>query len=267
MYKKILRKNSIAGGYIFQRISVMLAIVLWLFTAVRMLSVNIASEVSAGTKKDIVSIFCDNVYRDISSEITAYGVLTDSYLSDDARQMLLSDMAEDIGLNTYRIEKGRDDKSSIYSLVQNSVYGDVELKIIYSQEKYYLVIDIRLDKGIESTMQYRNIVEDICDRYGVKCSVNVCFSGAVDGDIGIESRKYISSRMLSQIAAKEVQSRKTMDMFTVYAYDKNEKSYIMLGKKKVNINITMEYDENRDETKVYLAIPVYMDKNVSDINI
>lgn len=262
MYKKTLCKNMMAGGYVFQRISIMLAIVLWLITAIRMISVNIASEVSAKADKDIVSVFCDNVYRDISSEITAYGVLTESYLSDDARQMMLSDMADYIGLNTYRIVYEETDKNYAYSLVQNSVYGDVEFKIIYNQEKYYLIVDIKLDKGLESTMQYRKLVEDICDRYGIKCSVNVCLSGVVDGNISIENRKDISNRLLNQIGAKEVQSRKTMDMFTVYAYDKNEKSYIMLGNKKVNINISMEYDENKDETQVYLAIPICMDENV-----
>ncbi len=263
MYKKTLCKNMMAGGYIFQRISIMLAIVLWLLSAIKMISVNMAGEVSAKTGKDIVSVFCDNVYRNISSEITAYGVLTESYLSADARQMLLSDMADYIGLNTYRMAAEETDKNYAYSLVQNSVYGDVELKIIYNQEKYYLMVDIKLDKGLESTMQYRKLVEDICERYGVNCSVNVCFSGVVDGNISIENRKNISDRLLKQLGAKEVQSRKTMDMFTVYAYDKNEKSYIMLGKKKVNINISMEYDENKDETQVYLAVPIYMDENVT----
>ncbi len=55
----------------------------------------------------MVSVFCDSVYTDVTSEITAYGVLTESYLSEDAKKMLLCDMAEDIGLNAYRLERRR----------------------------------------------------------------------------------------------------------------------------------------------------------------
>ena len=174
MYKRI----PVSGKYRFQRGIIVLAAVLWLITVVRILSKDIVREVSAGSSTDMVSVFCDSVYTDVTSEITAYGVLTESYLSEDAKKMLLCDMAEDIGLNAYRLEKTEDNTE--YALVQNSVYGDVSLKIIYSQEKYYLIINMQLDKGIESTMAYRGIIQDICDRYGVDCSVNAALSGAVD---------------------------------------------------------------------------------------
>ena len=42
---------------------------------------------------------------------------------------------------------------------------------------------MQLDKGIESTMAYRGIIQDICDRYGVDCSVNAALSGADDANI------------------------------------------------------------------------------------
>ena len=62
------------------------------------------------------------------------------------------------------------------------------------------------------------------------------------------------------VSPKEIQSRKTMDMFVVYAYDRSEKDYVMLGKKKININISMEYDETEDKTLVYMSSPVYIGK-------
>lgn len=254
MYKRI----PVSGKYRFQRGIIVLAAVLWLITVVRILSKDIVREVSAGSSTDMVSVFCDSVYTDVTSEITAYGGLTESYLSEDAKKMLLCDMAEDIGLNAYRLEKTEDNTE--YALVQNSVYGDVSLKIIYSQEKYYLIINMQLDKGIESTMAYRGIIQDICDRYGVDCSVNAALSGAVNGNIGIEERNALCEKLLTQLRAKEVQSRKTMDMFVVYAYDRYESSYVMLGKNKVNVNISMEYDENNDMTVVHMAVPVYIEK-------
>ena len=77
---------------------------------------------------------------------------------------------------------------------------------------------------------------------------------------GIEERNALCEKLLTQLRAKEVQSRKTMDMFVVYAYDRYESSYVMLGKNKVNVNISMEYDENNDMTVVHMAVPVYIEK-------
>lgn len=262
MYKNIFFNNNSCkkrlniSRYGFQRCIIVFAVILWLITVARVLSKDIVKEVSVSNKKDMVSIFCDSVYRSVSSELTAYGVLTESYLSDDAKKILLEDMAGEMGLNTYRLTKGE----SEYALVQNSVYGDVVIKITYKDDKYYLVINMELDKGIESTIQYRRIIEDVCSRYGVNCNVNVCLQGAVDGDIGIEERKALSEQLLEGLKAKEVQSRKTMDMFVVYAWDNSEKDYIMLGNKKVNVNISMEYDEDNDKTWIYLATPIYVEK-------
>ena len=270
MYRNILR------GRYSKRILIILTSILWCVAAIRLVSKDITAA-ATGSGKDMVSVFCDNVYTDVSSEITAYGVLTESYLSASAKRLLLEDMAQLMGLNAYSITRGegvedtgdisvsREDgtqygNDDTYSLVQNSIYGDVTIRIIYNQDKYYLSIDLRLDKGIESTLQYREIIENICSQYGIDGSVNVCLKGAVDGDIGIEKRKEISSNLLRRLKAKEIQSKKTMDMFVVYAKNNSEKNYISLGKKKVNINIAMEYDENNNKTWIYLATPVYIEK-------
>ena len=169
MYKSILLKDKHVKRYSFQRLSIILAIVLWIFTAVRVFSPGIVRAVSVNSRKDMVSIFCNNVYRDVSSELTAYGVITESYLSDDAKTMLLTDIAEDIGLNAYKIVKHANEEDDSYALIQDSVYGDVDIRILSSQNKYYLAIDIKLDKGIEGTEQYKKIVETVCEGYGLCC--------------------------------------------------------------------------------------------------
>ena len=45
---------------------------------------------------------------------------------------------------------------------------------------------------------------------------------------------------------------------TVYAYNKGIKNYIMIGKDKVNVNICIGDDEEKNETTVYLATPMNM---------
>ena len=48
----------------------------------------------------------------------------------------------------------------------------------------------------------------------------------------------------------------TEDLYTVYGYDKDIDTAISIGKEKVNINITMSYDENKDQTLIHLSTPI-----------
>lgn len=243
--------------YSLERMAIIIAIILWIFTALRVISNGITKEVSANDKKDMVSIFYENVQSDIYSKINVYGVITESYLSEDAKQLILENIANEIGINRYDIYFIEEKNECL--LKQESVYGNVELGIITSNDKNYLVINLKLDKGVESSLQYKNIVADICKEYGIDSGVNMCLTGKKAGKISLEERNQIASDILAQLGAKTLQSRKTMDLFTIYAWDKNEENYIKLGKDKVNINVSMHYDEESDTTWIYLATPVYVE--------
>ena len=54
MYKSILLKDKCVKRYSFQRLSIILAIVLWIFTAVRVFSPGIVRAVSVNSRKDIL---------------------------------------------------------------------------------------------------------------------------------------------------------------------------------------------------------------------
>ena len=64
--------------------------------------------------------------------------------------------------------------------------------------------------------------------------------------------------MLDMMNAKLSVGRHMEDVYTVYAYNKGIKNYIMIGKDKVNVNICIGYDEEKNETTVYLATPMNM---------
>ena len=72
-----------------------------------------------------------------------------------------------------------------------------------------------------------------------------------------KDRDNLADRMLKMLDAKTVTSGKVQDSYMVYAYTKDVKDSISLGKKKINVNITMNYDEIRNMTDITLSTPVY----------
>ena len=81
--------------------------------------------------------------------------------------------------------------------------------------------------------------------------------GSAIGDMSDKDRDNLADRMLKMLGAKTVTSGKVQDSYMVYAYTKDVKDSISLGKKKINVNITMNYDEIRNMTDITLSTPVY----------
>ena len=73
---------------------------------------------------DVVDTFCENVYYDISADISATGKL-DNGMSDTAKKLMMTQMAKTLGLNRYNITE---DETGIY-LTQQSVNGSADISI------------------------------------------------------------------------------------------------------------------------------------------
>ena len=252
--------------YKLQRIAVTIAAILWIVTAVRSFMERSIYAVN-NTGSDIVSIFSENVDNNVQSDISVDTELSDNYLSEQAMCLILEKMASEIGINRYNIQySGNNSYENVYNnryisrecvLTQDSLYGTVVMGIKATDEdKNYISIHIKLGKGVTSITAYKAKLEKICNIYGIDSNVNVCITGQCDGDKSIEERNQITGNILSQLGAKEAEASRTKDLYTIYAYDKDTDGYMYIGKKKTNINISMNYDETTDKTNIYLATPI-----------
>ena len=61
--------------------------------------------------------------------------------------------------------------------------------------------------------------------------------------------------MLDKTGAKVVTGNKSDELYTIYAYDKDIKESVELGEGKVNVNISMEYNSDKNKTIVYYSVP------------
>lgn len=72
----------------------------------------------------------------------------------------------------------------------------------------------------------------------------------------MEQKDQITEEILNCFGAHTVSKQKTDDLYTVYGYTGGINDYMMQGNQAVNLNIAMTYNEIKDKTKVYVAIPV-----------
>ena len=219
--------------YPFQKIAIVIALALW-----------------------TISAFGRQTYSDVSSSVSVYGKYGDISISDSAKKLILENIAEKIGINHYMISDLVDEEyNSVKTLSQTSVNGDVILKFItHDEDKQYIYIGITLKNGIESAFTYEKIVKQILKDLEMTSAVNL--KGEINGELDIQEKNALADSLLGEVGAKIVTQNRTDDLYVIYGYDDEIDEYINVGRGKVNVCISVNYDEIEDVTCVYFSTPM-----------
>ena len=257
--EKIADKRKNGGfAHVFQKAAVLLALILWIVTAA---NVVVSSWKRMG-KEQIISAFNSETYTDIRASITTMGKYGDFNITDNAKKLILEDIAEDIGINRYNIEDTVEEENKVKTLSQSSANGSVVCKFITvgqvpeAECEQYIYIGINLENSAEAAFSYEEIVKAINKKLGMDAAVTVNLVGEMEGRLSSGVKDMIADGMLKNINAKIVVQNRDDELYTVYAYDDDIKEYVKLGKDKVNVNLSIAYDEERDVTMVYLSTPI-----------
>ena len=247
--------------FIFQKISIVIAAVLWLIAAGNVLW----GQRDVQGQDKIISAFSSTSYLDMNAGISSYGKYGNVPLTDSAKTIILEKIAEKIGINHYVIEDTMEDNNSVKTLSQNSKNGDVICKFITIAQhaggqdvssEHYIYVGISLKNNIDSAFTYEKMVEEIMKDMEIDTTVTVNLKGEVQGKLGTDVKDALTEQMLSKMNAKVQAENKTDDAYTIYAYDSDIKNYITIGSNKVNINVSMYYDEEQNVTTVYFSTPI-----------
>ena len=109
----------------------------------------------------------------------------------------------------------------------------------------------------EKVMNPKWKMKQVLEEYGIDTHVTVSMKGSIAGDMSQYDKSEVSGRMLKMLGAKTVTTGQIQDSYVVYAYAKSVKDSVSIGKNKINVNITMNYDETRGVTDIQLSTPIY----------
>ena len=102
---------------------------------------------------------------------------------------------------------------------------------------------------------YRDLLQDVFDNQDIKGTVSINFRGIIDGNLNYSEKNEIANTLLEKLDATVVSENRGSDIFTIYAYsDRIEDSVISAGK-RININISEEYNEVENITTIYFSTP------------
>lgn len=134
--------------------------------------------------------------------------------------------------------------------------GTLKLVSQGAGEKQYLFINLEFQEGVKEAFSMREALEKFLCSYVETLHSSVNIIGSYSGKLTLEQRNRAADYLLEEMDAEIVSEYRDMELFTIYGYTPHIAEYQMQKDQPVNVNIAMYYDEEKDRTYVYAAVPV-----------
>ena len=238
-----------------------LAVVLWAVAPTRVFVYGNQSD----TRETLVSAFQTVRLDEMTASAEAFGYYGDVYLSEKAKETFVKDIGYKLGLNFCEPYTNRDGSVSTTGILKVGKYATTRIELVTREEKItdnileshqYLIIKINFGENLDACVQYQSILKELYQEMDIESDVTVNLTGELDGKADLAFRNMIADQIISQMKGRIVAENRTDSLYTIYAYTDKVDDYIKVSGKKINLNISASYDEQRDKTCFYVATPI-----------
>lgn len=210
-------------------------------------------------------------------EITA--PLNKLYLNQEEKRQVLVELAEDLGLgNDYELSSEESEAAKTLTLKKEGDIGSVHLSVTTMEIPYqagtedssggtapkgalsrkqnqYLYVLYRSNKKMDTMLAYKEKIEKLLRERNLAISSNLNFKGEKEGDLSLAEKDKLAQRLFQYLEAREVESVRERELYTVYGYSNLLKDSVQYGDREINLNLAFSYDEERNVTLFSLAMP------------
>ncbi|MDO4453714.1 MAG: YwmB family TATA-box binding protein [Eubacteriales bacterium] len=232
---------------------IVIFIMLWVLAGIQVFKNNLAER-----EQQMTEVFAQIGTEEKNSETEYFGKMKGSFMDEEERKQFLVKTAGQLGITEMGnvIEEQREGHILTQITAENT-RSRTELKILtMSSKEQYLCVRISFENDLYSAMYYRTRLSDLLEEKVEHPQNTMTAYGFYRGNLTVEEKDKITEEILDCFGAHTVSRQETEQLYTTYGYTGGIKDYIMLGDQAVNLNIAMTYNEIKDKTKVYVAIPV-----------
>ena len=220
-------------------------------------------------EEKIVEAFMQTPYNAVECKAEAFGELSGSYLIEEEREKLVKEIAGMLGISEpYSLEHTQNGELQSVMLCKPSKHAVTNIVYRLKTEKdgqlltearQFVTISITLSDSVDGGIAYKEMLERIFRIYGIEGQSSLCFNGEIAGNMSLVERSRLADNLIGDMSAKVVREYRGDDLFTIYGYSGRMEEYEEIGGEKINFNLAVSYDEEKDVTSVYLATPYMME--------
>lgn len=236
--------------------------ILWLVVAVQLIVNH-----SFKDENKMLDAFTNTKSQVVKSQLKVVGQYGAKYLTEEDKQTMIKFVAGKIGLEADTpIEKTQGTKTLTYALQKQGTYADTNIEFISvdtenktkaTETKQYLMVTLTIYEKLNNILNYKNMVEKALDELQLDSYDTVIFfEGCYDGQLSLDKKNEIVEEVLQQLQGRIVVDHRGEDLFTVYCYTPLVDESIVSEGQKVNINLAFHYNEEANQTRLYMASPI-----------
>ena len=221
-------------------------------------------------RADIATAFATGNYLSTNGVVNVYADYGNKYLSEEEKEDIITKLADAIGINgELEFQSKRDGESGKYtgtisfSTFNNSSSTDIRIVtmeneategVVYLEQ--YILMELSIDNSIESAIYYKEKIEEEFEKLNIAADVNLNLKGCVQGPLSNAKKNEICENIIEELEGELVIGGENDDIYTVYAYSRNIKEYVINGSVKSNINIMITYDKEKDLSWISVGSPI-----------
>lgn len=158
--------------YVLGRAALAAAVILWLINIIMLMP---------GKSSAVAAFQADKtIYPNVT--VSAGGTYGIVYMNKNAKEIILENMAQKIGINRYEITSSREENTEITTLSQTGANGNVTCSIkttetqaedlsIRAKQEFFISID--LINKTDAAEEYVSVIKDIFKQYDIKPEMSV----------------------------------------------------------------------------------------------
>ncbi len=208
-------------------------------------------------ESQVVNAFCQENYEQMTATVECMV----AYEGDgtESQQEIIENLLDSMGVaEGYEIETEQTSDKEVCKAEKTGENFKLTLKVVHMLEanQQYLYGKLYLENGVNQVLDYKDKLEAAMKGYNGKACATICMEGRRQGVYTSREKENIIQQLLTATESKLVIDGQTADYDTVYAYTNYISDSVLVNGEKINLNIAITYDEEADESCVYMAAPI-----------
>ena len=196
--------------------------------------------------------------------VADYGI---RYMTQEDKEKLIEYLAGAIGLEKdYEIITTKGEETLSVTAEKRGKNADTKVEVIsveknsqesLSETRQYIVITLSVYDQMDNIIKYKDMLEKKVKKLEiVSCDTAMQFIGSYQGQLSLKEKNKVTDELIEYIQGKIVNENRSEELYTVYAYTGIMDDYLTVEGHRVNINVAISYNEEKDQTNIYLATPI-----------
>lgn len=119
-----------------------------------------------------------------------------------------------------------------------------------------LIFDITYNNKKVDINNVYNKIKEIYNKFNGETKITTCYTASFNGNLDSETKYLKLSKIINLLNFNKKEGIKNNEILSITGYSSNFDDFIFSGRKKINVNIAMKYNELEDKTYILLATPL-----------